>query len=910
MSSLSPASGLKEQPQGSPRTSGTSGDASSKKRSEPSTTTTSSQKIPSADPVDPPSTPRDTQNWPSKRPKLMGGTSPSFSQRSATPNNPEIGDIRAKALVAELKRQYFSSRKLDGPLPIPPFNFSKNTYEDGDGKDSRSDKDTEDDSSDAMSSSAALKGPPPVISSFKVVEILSHKGKTIDSDSPGFVRIFDNILNDPTGSATGSSSSQASVSDKKRKGASQKAASATNDLISVPAILNTISQQIKANANGGGGNSDDDEDFNNGEDKDGSNDDDDEDDDEEDDEFFSYDPKVDMGHDALLEYMEKQLNNGSAIGQATLRVEVSPDLAREIKMYLWMNGPYAFIQKFVNSPLSKATLGEILAALSFPLPEHLVTRSRAELLTNLVILAVQYTVMPRKRLPVDLTFDSLVDIIDKARNIIVLTGAGISTSLGIPDFRSKSGLYNKLAYLGLSDPQEVFDLSIFRQDPSIFYSIAKEILPVTTRFSPTHAFIKLLQDKGKLLRNYTQNIDNLEHYAGIRADRLVQCHGSFATATCQTCGYRTKGENLFEDIRNQIVSRCPRCKAAAEVSLAAEQRTNGSAGSTKKQKKNGKNKNSSSTWVEGSGDTDDDDDDFDVSTVHDGADGSSFSGLNIGNKNYGILDPRNTSSLKYDPFPLKSSSSSSSSADSATADNRSAARSASQDPGSTSNSSASNGYGIAINVVPSMRKNPNFGVMKPDITFFGEPLPHTFEDTLIGGDADRCDLLLCIGTSLKVSPVSETVRIVPPSVVQVYVSKTMITHNEFDLTLLGACDDVVEHLCNRLFWKLDHPMVANIDFAPYIEYKPEIATYEIHPRPEVPPQVDAPASGSSAPATAPSTSSNGSATADKPQSDNTASAKDDDRPIKIKQEKPSSGSNGATVYTQKSIDSYFSSARQ
>lgn len=94
-----------------------------------------------------------------------------------------------------------------------------------------------------------------------------------------------------------------------------------------------------------------------------------------------------------------------------------------------------------------------------------------------------------------------------------------------------------------------------------------------------------------------------------------------------------------------------------------------------------------------------------------------------------------------------------------------------------------------------------------------------------------------MGTSLKVSPVSETVRIVPPSVVQVYVSKTMITHNEFDLTLLGACDDVVEHLCNKLHWKLDHPMAASIDFTPYIERKLELAAYEFHEHPKDAPKL-------------------------------------------------------------------------
>ena len=136
----------------------------------------------------------------------------------------------------------------------------------------------------------------------------------------------------------------------------------------------------------------------------------------------------------------------------------------------------------------------------------------------------------------------------------------ISTSLGIPDFRSKgTGFYSKLEYLGLSDPQEVFDIDLFREDPSIFYSVAKDILPSTNQYSPTHAFIRLLQEKGKLLTNFTQNIDNLERHAGILPEKLIQCHGSFATASCVECKYKVKGEDIQKDLKAGRVARCERC---------------------------------------------------------------------------------------------------------------------------------------------------------------------------------------------------------------------------------------------------------------------------------------------------------------------------------------------------------------
>jgi NAD-dependent SIR2 family protein deacetylase len=114
--------------------------------------------------------------------------------------------------------------------------------------------------------------------------------------------------------------------------------------------------------------------------------------------------------------------------------------------------------------------------------------------------------------------------------------------------------------LGLSDPQEVFDIHVFREDPSIFFSIAKDILPTEKKYSPTHGFIKLLQDKGKLLTNYTQNIDNIEANAGVLPENIVQCHGSFATATCVKCQRKVAGEAIFNEIKEGAIPECTVCR--------------------------------------------------------------------------------------------------------------------------------------------------------------------------------------------------------------------------------------------------------------------------------------------------------------------------------------------------------------
>eukprot|EP00835_Amoeboradix_gromovi_P002171 NODE_117_length_18986_cov_0.639540.p2 type:complete len:356 gc:universal NODE_117_length_18986_cov_0.639540:1312-245(-) len=117
-------------------------------------------------------------------------------------------------------------------------------------------------------------------------------------------------------------------------------------------------------------------------------------------------------------------------------------------------------------------------------------------------------------------------------NIICMTGAGISTSSGIPDFRSSNGLYQQ--ELGVPYPEAVFELSYFKKEPKPFYKLAKQLYGNYTP-TPTHYFLKLLHEKKILKRIYTQNIDALEITCGIPEDMLVEAHGSFLTSTCILC---------------------------------------------------------------------------------------------------------------------------------------------------------------------------------------------------------------------------------------------------------------------------------------------------------------------------------------------------------------------------------------
>lgn len=126
----------------------------------------------------------------------------------------------------------------------------------------------------------------------------------------------------------------------------------------------------------------------------------------------------------------------------------------------------------------------------------------------------------------------------KAKNIIVMCGAGISVSAGIPDFRTPgTGLYDNLQKYDLPDPQAIFDIGYFQERPAAFYMLAKEMWAegvAAGKYKPTltHRFIKLLHDKGLLLRCFTQNIDSLEAVTGLPAEKLVAAHGNFDAATC------------------------------------------------------------------------------------------------------------------------------------------------------------------------------------------------------------------------------------------------------------------------------------------------------------------------------------------------------------------------------------------
>lgn len=124
-----------------------------------------------------------------------------------------------------------------------------------------------------------------------------------------------------------------------------------------------------------------------------------------------------------------------------------------------------------------------------------------------------------------------------------------------------------MAFLDLAEPEEVFDISFFRQNPKPFYALAHELYP--GRFRPTiaHAFIKMLYDKGRLLKHFTQNIDCLERQAGLPGEMIVEAHGSFATQRCIDCKAPFPDDEIQLKVRAGQVPYCKKCNGLVKPDI-------------------------------------------------------------------------------------------------------------------------------------------------------------------------------------------------------------------------------------------------------------------------------------------------------------------------------------------------------
>lgn len=130
------------------------------------------------------------------------------------------------------------------------------------------------------------------------------------------------------------------------------------------------------------------------------------------------------------------------------------------------------------------------------------------------------------------------------KHVVILTGAGVSTPSGIPDFRSKGGLWERY------DPDVYANLLVFWDDPSYYWEMARETTPLILNAKPNiiHESIVELENLGIVDAVITQNIDFLHQRAGSK--KVVEVHGTYETVTCMKCTKKMKRTGIVDQLES------------------------------------------------------------------------------------------------------------------------------------------------------------------------------------------------------------------------------------------------------------------------------------------------------------------------------------------------------------------------
>ncbi len=151
--------------------------------------------------------------------------------------------------------------------------------------------------------------------------------------------------------------------------------------------------------------------------------------------------------------------------------------------------------------------------------------------------------------------EKLKKLVEESNNILFFGGAGVSTESGIPDFRSKDGLYNqKYKY----SPEVILSHSFFLNNTKDFYDFYREKMN-SLKYEPniTHRKLAELEEKGKLKAVITQNIDGLHQKAGSK--KVLELHGSVLRNYCMKCNKFYDAKYVFEG------KDIPKCKCGGII---------------------------------------------------------------------------------------------------------------------------------------------------------------------------------------------------------------------------------------------------------------------------------------------------------------------------------------------------------
>lgn len=155
-----------------------------------------------------------------------------------------------------------------------------------------------------------------------------------------------------------------------------------------------------------------------------------------------------------------------------------------------------------------------------------------------------------------MSLDILRSIIDVSDNIVVITGAGISTGAGIQDFRSEESIKEIQKY-GCSGVEEILSTEYFMANTEKFYDYYRKVL-FNINVEPTISHIKLakLEKLGKVKGIITQNTDGLHQKAG--SEKVIELHGSIYKNTCTVCGKKFNANYIKN---HGCVPKCDKCGA-------------------------------------------------------------------------------------------------------------------------------------------------------------------------------------------------------------------------------------------------------------------------------------------------------------------------------------------------------------
>ncbi len=148
------------------------------------------------------------------------------------------------------------------------------------------------------------------------------------------------------------------------------------------------------------------------------------------------------------------------------------------------------------------------------------------------------------------------DWIRSSQRVVLLSGAGMSTSAGLPDFRGPNGIYRRK--MGV-EPEMIFDIGWFRQRPQFFYEFHREFLRSLEKIEPTfsHRFFAGLEKEGKMSGIITQNIDALHQRAG--SVNVLEFHGGVWSSSCTGCGKNWDYRQSLDMAFSADVPECDLC---------------------------------------------------------------------------------------------------------------------------------------------------------------------------------------------------------------------------------------------------------------------------------------------------------------------------------------------------------------